>query len=359
MHLNGIALGKLLWEITELPRDKQPVGCKWVFTIKYQADGTKERYKAHLVVKGFTQTYGIDYTETFAPAAKLNIVRVLLSLAANLDWSLYQLNIKNAFLNGDLDEEVYMTIPPGFDKTNKGEDPQEIERIKSELAKAFEVKDLGQIRYFLGMEVARSKLGITRSDEGELVDKERYQKLVGKLIYLSHTRPDIASAISQRDLLEKALFFMKNEARSVEIYTDADWANSPIDRRSTTGYCSFVSGNLVTWRSKKQNVVSRSNVEVEFRAVAQGMCEALWIKKLLEEIKVMFELPIKQYCDNKAAISISLNSVQHDRTKHVEIDRHFIKEKIENREICLTYVPTHEQHGDILPKGCLCNCLKR
>ena len=94
-----------------LPREKKPVGCKWVFIVKYKVDGTVERYKARLVVKGFTQTYDIDYTETFAPVAKLNTIRVLLSLVANLDWPLHQFDIKNAFLNGELEEEVCMMLP--------------------------------------------------------------------------------------------------------------------------------------------------------------------------------------------------------------------------------------------------------
>lgn len=109
--------------------------------------------------------------------------------------------------------------------------------------------------------------------------------------------------------------------------------------------------NLVTWRSKKQNVVARSYAEAEFRAVAQGICEGLWLQRLLGELQVDLELPIKLYCDNKAAINISLNPVQHDRTKHVEVDRHFIKEKVEEGRICLTYVPTKEQTADILTKG--------
>ena len=103
------------WEVTDLPKGKKTVGCEWVFTIKYNSNGTLERYKARLVAKGFTQTFGIDYLETFAPMTKLNTVRVLLSLVVNLDWPLQQLDVKNASLNGDLEEEVCMDSPLGFE----------------------------------------------------------------------------------------------------------------------------------------------------------------------------------------------------------------------------------------------------
>ena len=124
-----------------------------------------------------------------------------------------------------------------------------------------------------------------------------------------------------------------------------------MDRRSTSGYCTFVRENLVTWKSKKHNVVVRSSAEAEFRVVSHGVCEILWIKRQLEELKVTSSLPMKVFCDNKAVIAIAYNLVLHDRTKHVEVDKHFIKEKLEEWLICMPYIPTNEQVIDILTKG--------
>ncbi|RVW83727.1 Retrovirus-related Pol polyprotein from transposon RE1 [Vitis vinifera] len=150
--------------------------------------------------------------------------------------------------------------------------------------------------------------------------------------------------------LEKGILFKKNNTLALEAYTDADFAGSLVDRRSTTGYCTFLGGNLVTWRSKKQNVVARSFVESEFRAIAQGLCELLWPEIILDGLRIKWDGLMKLYCDNKSAINIAHNPIQHDRKKHIKIDRHFIKEKLEERVVCMSYVPSEHRLADILTK---------
>src|SRR6266540_5801944 len=459
------------WVLTALPAGKKAVSCKWVYTVKQNAEGKVERYKARLVARGYSQTYGIDYDETFAPVAKMNTVRILISCAANFGWLLHQLDVKNAFLHGDLQEEVYMEIPPGFstsetdgkvcrlkkslyglkqsprawfDKFRRavcnigygqcngdhtlfyrhlkgkitilavyvddiiitGDDKEEIARLKECLSKAFEVKDLGRLKYFLGIEVARSAEGIALSQRkytldllndagmlgcrtaptpidqnyqltaqsGDSVDIERYQRLVGRLLYLCHTRPDIAFSVSvvsrymhepRNDHLEavyrilrylkgtpgRGLLFKSNMHLVVDGYCDADWASCLDDRRSTSGFCVFVGGNLVSWRSKKQAVISRSTAKAEYRAMAHGLSEMLWTRNLLEELKILKDSCINVWCDNKSAINIANNPVQHDRTKHVKIDRFFIKEKLDAGIIKIDHVSSGQQIADYLTKG--------
>ena len=283
----------------------------------------------------------------------------------------------------------------------------ELTRMKKSLAREFEIKDLGPLKYFLGMEVAQSRKGIFISQRKYVLDllkeigmlgckpadtpmnstkkigteensapveKGRYQRLVGRLIYLSHTRPDIGfslSVVSQfmnnptEEHMEavnrilrylkmtpgKGLLYKKNDKRTIEVFLDADWAGDLTDRRSTSGYCSYVWGNLVTWRSKKQPVVLMSSAEVEFRVVALGICEGIWIQRLLKELGVTHKDPIMMFCDNQATISITKNPIHHAQTKHIEIDRHFISEKIKDSIVQLVYVPTKTQKADILTKA--------
>jgi hypothetical protein len=149
----------------------------------------------------------------------------------------------------------------------------------------------------------------------------------------------------------RGLMFSRHGHLDIEGHTDADWAGSVTDRRSTSGYFTFVGGNLVSWRSKKQNVVSRSSAEAEYRGMAHEVCELLWIRNLLGELGFKPNHAMQLNCDNKAAIDIAHNPVQHDRTKHVEVDRHFIKEKLEAKIIEVFFVKSKDQLADVLTKA--------
>ncbi|RVX15720.1 Retrovirus-related Pol polyprotein from transposon RE1 [Vitis vinifera] len=328
------------WNIVHLPPGKHVVGCRWVIHT----------------------TFCVDYKETFAPVAKMSTVKILLSVAANHGWSLSQMDVKNAFLHGELEEEVYMKIPPGHPlcgdpsrvysslyvqtgQTEKlmvliyvddliitGSNADSIAALKKKLQGKFPVKDLGPLKYFLGIEVATSRKGLFLNQRKYTIDLLRDSnmlnskpatlllivnsslinwgillilqitiKAVGKLIYLTITRPDISFAVSLvsqymhaptvvhlcmvkrilrylKKTIGRGIVMRRNGHTDIIGFSDSDWAGNTIDRRSTTGYCMFVGGNLVSWKSKKQPVVARSSAEAEYRAMAAASCEMVWLK---------------------------------------------------------------------------------
>ena len=228
--------------------------------------------------------------------------------------------------------------------------------------------------------------GVHLTREGETFENpERYRRLVGKLNYLIVTRPDIAHSINVVSqymsapmvdhwvAIEQILCYLKRASgrgilysnrghNKIECFTDADWAGSKEDRRSTSGYYVFVGGNLVSWKSKKQEVVSCSSVKSEYRAMTRSVCEIMWLHQLLMEIGIETPFPTKLWCDNQVALHIAFNSVFHERNKHIKIDCHFVHEKIQLGLISTRYVKTGEQLGDIFTKalsgdriGYLCN----
>lgn len=478
MEVEEVALESTgTWIICSLPPGKTPIGCRWVFKVKLNADGTVERFKARLVAKGYTQREGLDFVDTFSPVAKMTTVRTLLSVSAAKNWSLHQLDISNAFLNGDLDEEIYMILPPGY-AARKGEtlppnavlklqkslyglkqesrqwflkfsstlvglgfrkshsdqalfirmsggvyvalivyvddiviasnNDDAVIQLKKDLSAAFKLRDLGPLKYFLGLEIARSQKGISvcqrkyvlelleetsfigcrpssipmepsiklalHNGEPVLDRPEVYRRLVGKLMYLTITRLDITFAVNKLRQFSSAptkshlkaahkvlqylkgtvglgLFYPSNSDLRLKVFTDADWNSCQDTRRSTSGLCTFLGGSVISWKSKKQDVVSRSSAESEYRAMALATCEIAWLVKLLAEFQVPSSQPVPLFCDSTAAIQIANNDVFHERTKHVENDCHTTREKIESGMIKTMHVRTSAQVADVFTKA--------
>ena len=213
------------------------------------------------------------------------------------------------------------------------------------------------------------------SDDGPPVsDPTAFQSLAGALQYLTFTRPDIPYAVQQvclhmhdprephlnavkrilrylRGTLDYGLLLRRSSAAELVVYTDADWAGCSDTHRSTSGYVVFLGDNLISWSSKRQPVVSRSSAEAEYRAVANGVAEACWLRQLLQELHNPLVRSTLVYCDNISAVYLSTNPIQHQRTKHVEIDLHFVRERVAIGDVRVLHVPTTSQFANIFTKG--------
>lgn len=288
-----------------------------------------------------------------------------------------------------------------------GNDSKELNRFIDRLNKVFSLKDLGPLNYFLGIEVYRDSTGIYLSQgkyisellqrtemanlkpsptpmvagkpmsitDGEpLNTPTAYRSIIGALQYLSHTRPDISYAVNKLSQFLRApttthwsatkriLRYLKgtmyhglhiSPALNLSLigFSDADWACCPDDRKSVAGYCVFMGDTLISWSSKKQSVVARSSTESEYRALAQLTAELTWLQGLLKEMKISIKGAPILWCDNLSASALASNPIYHARTKHIELDVHFIRDKVMQKQIEIRYVPSHDQVADCLTKG--------
>ncbi|XP_058222244.1 uncharacterized mitochondrial protein AtMg00810-like [Rhododendron vialii] len=288
-----------------------------------------------------------------------------------------------------------------------GNDLLSIRRLQEFLSSKFQLKNLGKLKYFVGIEVARSAKGIfinqrkyvldILADAGQsgccpasspmeqhlklstdfgdpISDPSSYRWLIGRLIYLTISRPDITFAVNLlnqfmhtpwvphfdaairilrylKGSVSHGLLFSSSSALSLTGYTDSDWASCPMTRRSTTGYFITLGTNPVSWRTKKQSVVSRSSAEAEYRAMASTTCELLWLHTLLHNLAVPLSSPITLHCDNQAALHIARNPIFHERSEHIEIDCHLIRERVQQGLLHLQHIASADQLADVFTKA--------
>ncbi|KAJ9563192.1 hypothetical protein OSB04_008352 [Centaurea solstitialis] len=288
-----------------------------------------------------------------------------------------------------------------------GDDSNGIASLKQSLSSSFEMKDLGDLHYFLGLEVLSdasgiylcqakyvsdllSKAGLSDNKVAStplehnlhlapnagtpLQDPTRYRQLVGSLVYLTVTRPDIAYAVhtvSQfmaapcsdhyaavlrilrylKGTMFHGLHFSSKSSLLLRGFSDADWDSDMTDRRSTTGYCFFLGDSLISWRSKKQSLTARSSTEAEYRALADTTQELIWLRWLLSDMGAPQLSPTPLWCDNNSDIQIAHNDVFHERTKHIEIDCHFTRQHVVRNTIQLHPISTLDQPADIFTKA--------
>ncbi|KAH9762946.1 retrovirus-related pol polyprotein from transposon RE1 [Citrus sinensis] len=287
-----------------------------------------------------------------------------------------------------------------------GSNSKFVEGVINKLGTEFALKDLGEFNYFLGLEVTPSVEGLHLSQTkyiGDLLKKAQmldckgcqtpmsstekliknkgamfenpslYRSLVGSLQYVTLTRPEIAFTVNKLSQFlacpsvfhwqacKRVLRYLQNTANyglqfyssgslNLTAFSDADWGSDLDDRRSVGGYCVYLGNSLISWSSKKQHIVSRSTAESEYRALALAAAEVLWITYLLKELKVSLQQTPVIHCDNKSAEALASNPKYHSRTKHIELDLHFIREHIAKKELQVSHVPSYEQVADILTK---------
>jgi hypothetical protein len=460
-----------------VPRHRKILTPKWVFALKHDAQGNITKHKARLVIRGFAQVPGLDFKETFSPVLRLSSLRILLALAAYHDWHIHQLDTTSAFLNGDLEEEIYMEQPEGHtvpgkedcvcrllkalyglkqggrqwykkirtaltnlgliqsradpcvfilirgdlicilglyvdDKVIIGNDLRFIEHIKDQLKCEFDMKDLGEAEYILGIQIKRdrTKGTLSLSQRQYLLDvlsrfnmadcnpvstpieaglklqhatpddphtEAPYRQALGSLMYATcATRPDLAFAVSYLSqfashptqahwaALKRVLRYIKgtldlsltfrhssersNNAAVIHGFSDSDYGNNA---RSVMGYAFILAGGAITWSSNRMPNVTLSSSESEYNGLTNAAKEAMWLRTFLSELHLQPAAPMVIYGDNQAALSIARNQQYHTATKHIAIKWHWIREVIESGDVQVQHMPTKDMTADIFTKG--------
>ncbi|GJT84192.1 retrovirus-related pol polyprotein from transposon TNT 1-94 [Tanacetum coccineum] len=468
-----------VWELVPRPDKVMVITLKWIYKVKLDELGGILKNKARLVARGYRQEEGIDFEESFAPVARLEAIRIFLAFAAHMNMVVYQMDVKTAFLNGNLREEVYVSQPDGFvdkDKPNhvyklkkalyglkqaprawydmlssflisqdfsKGSvdptlfirrdgkelllvqiyvddiifaasTPELCDLFSKIMCSKFKMSMMGKISFFLGLQISQSPRGIfinqskyaleslkkygfdscdpvdtpmveksklDEDKEGKAVDPSHYRGMIGTLLYLTASRPDLQFAICMcaryqarptekhlnavkrifrylKGTVNRGLWYPKDSSIALTAFADADHAGCQDTRRSTSGSMQFLGDRLISWSSKRQKSVAISSTEAEYIALSGCCAQILWMRSQLTDYGFGFN-KIPMYYDNKSAIALCCNNVQHSRSKHIDIIFHFIKEHVENGVIKLYFVITEYQLADIFTKALTPETLKQ
>ncbi|GKV51884.1 hypothetical protein SLEP1_g58503 [Rubroshorea leprosula] len=318
------------WDLIPREAHINVVGCKWVFKTKLKPDGNLDRLKARLVAKGFHQIEGLDFLETFSPVVKPASIRTVITTACMKGWTIRQLDVKNAFLHGYLSEPVYMEQPPGFiDSVHPSH------WFLKELGREFAIKDLGSIHYFLGIEAHTTKNGL-------FLCQAKYAKDLLHRAQMDGCKPiSTPMATKDRAVTDDKLFHDPTFYRSIVVKRILRYIN---------GYCTFLGGNCISWCAKKQPTVSLSSAEAEYKSMASTTAEITWLTYLLRDTGIDIPNPPILHCDNISALHMTVNPVFHGRTKHVEMDYHFVRENVAFGNLITRYVSSSSQLADIFTK---------
>ncbi|GJW84955.1 putative ribonuclease H-like domain-containing protein [Tanacetum coccineum] len=427
-----------VWVLVDLPHGMKVIGTKWVYRNKRDERGVVVRNKARLVAQGYKQEEGIDYDEVFAPVARIEAIRLFLAFASFMGFIVYQMDVKCAFLYDTIDEEVYVSQPPGFvdpDHPNKvykvvkalyglhqaprawyatlstflekhgykrgtidktlfiKRDKKDImlvqvyvddiifgstkkswcDEFEALMKSRFQMSSMGELTFFLGLQVKQNKEGIfisqdkyvaeilkkfdlvsvktaitpietkvalTKDEEAVDVDVHSYRSMIGSLMYLTASRPDIMFAVctcshfqvtpktSHLNAVKRIFKYLKGKPNlglwyhrespfDLEAFLDSDYGGSNLDRKSITGGCQFLGRRLISWQCKKQTIMATSTTEAEYVAGANCCGQVLWVQNQLLDYGFNF-MNTKIHIDNESTICIVKNPVYHSKTKHTE-----------------------------------------
>ena len=469
------------YDLAPLPPGKSAVGGRWVYSVKPDPSG--ERYKARFVAQGYSQEKGTDYDETFAPTAKMTSLRTFVHIAARLGLNIHQLDVKAAYLNAEIDREVYVQQPPGYEvegeeklycKLKKSlyglkqsgrlwnkniheflissgfkqsqadhclytkHDGRKIVLVllwvddiivasncdkvmvsfKNAMKQKYRMSDLGEVNWFLGITFSMGETFISmdqskyiskilerfqmtdcipvktpcetcfndtmKTDSQELAGSHLYREIVGSLIYVMiATRPDLSFVVTKlsqfmskpnkchlnaakrvlrylKGTIEYKLTFPKiAEPLALSGFCDSDWGAGS-DRKSISGYGFNLqkSGPLIAWKSKKQQVVALSTCEAEYVAMTHAIQEALYLKQLVCDLTNSCDIKVSLGVDNQSALKLCKNPVFHQRSKHIDIKYHFIRDIIQKDLVNVYYVQSSQNLADIFTKAVPCPRLK-